>query len=100
MSEGQAQDQAVGPVLQAGPLAAAVIAAIRDENGAVEVIDRGSYLRVLVPGRCRVSRAAIERHVARPVRLPADLELIMASFRGRFAVDEEGAEWIAGRPGQ
>ena len=59
----------VGPVLQAGPVADAVIAAIRELNADVEVVDRGVYLRVLVPRRCRVTRAALERHRGRA--LPA-----------------------------
>jgi hypothetical protein len=83
----------VGPVLQAGPLAEAVIAAIRRCNTGVHVIDRGSYLRVLVPRRCAVSRAAIEAEAHRVFRLPIDLEAIMSSFKGRFSVDEEGAAW-------
>ena len=41
-------------------VADAIVAAIRRENAGVEVTDRGSYLRVLVPARCAVSRAAIE----------------------------------------
>ncbi len=50
----------VGPVLQAGTIGSAVVAAIRDLNQDVLVMDRGAYLRVLVPGRCIVTREAIE----------------------------------------
>ena len=42
----------VGPVLEAGEVASALIAAIREGNRDVEIVDRGSYLRVLCPQRC------------------------------------------------
>ena len=51
----------VGPVLQAGTSADAIVAAIRELNPGVEVVDRGSYLRVQVERRCVVTRASIER---------------------------------------
>jgi len=86
----------VGPVLAAGPVADAIVAAIRRENDGVEVTDRGSYLRVLVPSRCAVSRAAIESALSRPFRLPGDLEQVMPSFRGRFRVSEDQASWSQG----
>ena len=86
----------VGPVLSAGPVADAIVTAIRQENAQVQVTDRGSYLRVLVPDRCAVSRTAIEAALSRPFRLPGDLELVMPSFRGRFRVSEEQACWVAG----
>jgi len=85
----------VGPVLQAGPVADAVIAAIRELNAGVEIVDRGSYLRVLCPRRCRVTRAALERHRGGPFQLPVDLELVMPSFKGRLSMSEEEACWDA-----
>jgi toluene monooxygenase system protein D len=57
----------VGPVLQVGVLSEAIVAAIRDLNRDVEVIDRGGYLRVLVPHRCIVTRSAIEKYLGRSV---------------------------------
>jgi len=83
----------VGPVLQAGPIADAVVAAIRSMNEDVVVVDRGAYLRVLVPRRCRVTRAAIEATMNEPFRLPGDLERVMPSFKGRFRVTDEEASW-------
>lgn len=88
----------VGPVLEAGELADAVIAAIREQHPEVTVRDRGSYLRVLVPGRCVVRREAIERALGRPVRLPADLERVMPSFQGRLAMTEDMVEWAWSSP--
>ena len=85
----------VGPVLLAGPAADSVIAAIRELNAGVEVVDRGSYLRVWCPRRCRVTRAALERHRGAPFNLPVDLESVMTSFKGRLSMSEEEACWDA-----
>ena len=83
----------VGPVLEAGEPAQAIVAAIREENPDVEVQDRGSYVRVLVPGRCRVTRNTIERLSGRPFHFPRDLELVMPSFKGRLSMTEDEAIW-------
>lgn len=83
----------VGPVLEAGETARAVVAAVRQLNGDVVVLDRGSYLRVLVPGRCVVTREAIEQALGRPFRLPGDLEMVMPSFKGLLRMGNEEAVW-------
>jgi toluene monooxygenase system ferredoxin subunit len=83
----------VGPVLQSGPVTEAVVAAIRAQNAGARVVDRGAYVRVLCPGRCVVTRAAIEAATGAAFRLPGDLELIMSSFKGRFAVTSDEARW-------
>jgi toluene monooxygenase system protein D len=83
----------VGPVLARGPRSDALVAAIRELNREVEVIDRGAYLRVLVRGRCRLTRAAVERHLEGGFRLPADLEEVMVSFAGTLAISSEEAVW-------
>jgi hypothetical protein len=88
----------VGPVLHNSGDAGAVIAAIRALNQEVRLLDRGAYVRVLVPNRCTVTRAAIEAETGRPFRLPRDLEAIMPSFKGRFRVDAEQACWEIGAP--
>lgn len=88
-----ADRQAVGPVLMAGPLTEAILEAIRGANRDVRVIDRGSYLRVLCPDRCTLSRAAVEAALRGRFVLPGDLELVMSSFKGHFHVDEEQACW-------
>jgi hypothetical protein len=84
---------AVGPVLESGEVANAVIAAIRALNEDVEVEDRGSYKRVLVRDRCVVTRQAIERVLCASFELPSDLERIMPSFKGRLTIDANRAEW-------
>ena len=80
-------------MLTRGPLSEALVAAIRALNSEVEVVDRGAYLRVLVPGRCRVTRQAVEQHLGEPFALPADLEEVMPSFVGRLSIDAEEATW-------
>ena len=83
----------VGPVLHRGPVTSAVLDAIRAENADVELLDRGAYVRVLVPRRCVVTRAAVEARLGRPFRLPADLEPIMPAFKGRFRVSDDEGVW-------
>jgi toluene monooxygenase system protein D len=85
----------VGPVLEASHVGRGIVAAIRELNEEVDVSDRGAYLRVLVPERCIVTRAVIERILGRRFRLPSDLELVMPSFAGCFSVSEEDALWEA-----
>jgi hypothetical protein len=83
----------VGPVLARGPRSQAVVQAIRELNGDVDVIDRGAYLRVLVQGRCRLTRSAVERQLGESFQLPADLEEVMVSFSGTLAISPDEAVW-------
>jgi toluene monooxygenase system protein D len=83
----------VGPVLQTGVLSEAIVAAIRDLNQDVVVLDRGAYLRVLVPVRCIVTRDAIEKHLGRSIRFPGELEIVMSAFKGSIQLTEERAIW-------
>jgi hypothetical protein len=87
----------VGPVLEAGEVGEAIVAAIESLNDSVTVEDRGSYLRVLCPNRCRVTKEAIERSLGRPFVLPGDLERLMPSFKGFFEVSEREASWSVRR---
>ena len=85
--------EGVGPVLIRGPVTDAVVAAIRSVHPDAQVIDRDAYLRVLVPGRCRLSRSAVETRLGQSFHLPADLEEVMPSFKGRLFISEEEAVW-------
>jgi toluene monooxygenase system protein D len=87
----------VGPVLDATEIGRAIVAAIQATNANVTVQDRGAYLRVLVPGRCAVSREAIERALGRPFRLPGELEQLMPSFKGTITMTTDEVVW-AWRP--
>lgn len=83
----------VGPVLQSGPIANAIIAAIKDLNQNVMVLDRGAYVRVLVPRCCVVTRTAIEKHLGRPFRFPGELETVMSAFKGSLQLNQDDAAW-------
>jgi len=83
----------VGPVLQSGPVASAIIAAIEDLNQDVMVVDRGAYVRVLVPRCCIVTRSAIEKHLGRPFRFPGELETVMSAFKGSLQLSQNEAAW-------
>jgi hypothetical protein len=83
----------VGPVLQSGPVADAIIAAIEDLNQDVMVVDRGAYVRVLVPRCCIVTRSAIEKHLGRPFRFPGELETVMSAFKGSLQLSQDEAAW-------
>jgi toluene monooxygenase system protein D len=83
----------VGPVLEAGDVAQAIVEAIRSENADVVVEDRGAYLRVGVPKRCEVRRSAIEAQLGRAFRLPGDLERVMPSFKGRLTLSDDAVRW-------
>ena len=88
----------VGPVLLAGRVADAIVAAIRRHNPGARVASRGSYVRVSVPVRCEVGRPAIESLLGEPFRLPQDLERVMPSFRGRLSLSEDLVAWEVGAP--
>ena len=83
----------VGPVLQSGAVAAAIIAAIKDLNQDVMVVDRGAYVRVLVPRCCVVTRSAIENHLGRSFRFPGELETVMSAFKGSLELNQNDAAW-------
>jgi hypothetical protein len=83
----------VGPVLQSGPVANAVIAAIKELNQDVMVVDRGAYVRVLVPRCCIVTRSAIEKHLGRSFRFPGELESVMSAFKGSLDLNQDDAAW-------
>lgn len=83
----------VGPVLQAGPVANAIIAAIKDLNQDVMVVDRGAYVRVLVPRCCVVTRSAIEHYLGRSFRFPGELETVMSAFKGSLQLNHDNVAW-------
>jgi toluene monooxygenase system protein D len=83
----------VGPVLLSGSVANAIIAAIKDLNQDVMVVDRGAYIRVLVPRYCVVTRSAIETHLGRSFRFPGELETVMSAFKGSLQLNQNEAAW-------
>ena len=83
----------LGPVLEANDSGRAVVAAIVAQNPGARIQDRGAYLRVSVPGRCIVTRSAIEAELGRKLDWPGGLELVMPAFQGLLSLDDERAEW-------
>ena len=88
----------VGPVLLAGRVADAIVAAIQKQNAGVRVSWRGSYIRVAVPDRCEVHSRVVEQILGERFKLLQDLERVMPSFRGRMTLSEDVASWEAGKP--
>lgn len=88
----------VGPVLEASESGRAVAAAIVELNPGALVQDRGAYLRVSVPGRCVVTRRAIEAELGHELEWPGGLELVMPAFQGLLSLDDDAAEWRLERP--
>lgn len=84
---------AVGPVLRAGTLSAAIVAALQAANPGAAVVDRGGYLRVSAPGRLRLARADVEALLGSPVVLGAALQQVMTGYAGRLALTDDTALW-------
>ena len=75
----------VGPVLQTGELAEAVIEAIREDNPDKEVLieRRASYVRVQTEGECVIRRKTVADMLGRPFRMQ-ELEVDMSAFAGQI----------------
>jgi toluene monooxygenase system protein D len=84
-------------VLQAGEIATAVVDAIRMDNPGMDVdlVDRGSYIRVHTVGRCRLTRQSLEEVLGRPIEL-SEIEPVLASFAGRISTGSEEIVWREG----
>ena len=87
----------VGPVIQSGEVARAVLAAVESDNAgrAVNVVDRGSYVRIEVEGECVITRASVEQELGRPFKLH-ELEANMPSFAGRIDTSTEVIRFYLG----
>ena len=80
----------VGPVLQTGELAEAVIEAIREDNPNKEVLieRRASYVRVQTEGECVIRRETVADMLGRPFRMQ-ELEVDMSAFAGQIETSTE-----------
>jgi toluene monooxygenase system ferredoxin subunit len=83
----------VGPVLISHPSANAMVDAIRRLNPSVEVLQRGSYIRILAPQRCLLTRRAVEDVLGQPFDMRCQLETLMPSFQGRLHLGDDEAVW-------
>jgi len=91
----------VGPVLRGmnQDVIEALITAIEADNPEAELLyeDRGGYVRIHTPWRCRVTRKQLEAALGRSFRL-AELEPALAGFAGRMrTVGDEALEWYLER---
>ena len=93
MNDSQVVDETVGPVLEKTKMGRILIEAISQINNEVQIIDQGSYVRVLTKRRCVLSKKLVEQLSLEPFYLPQDLEPLMPSFKGTFFVDENQATW-------
>ncbi len=93
-----AETATVGPIIQAGEIAEAVAAAVREDNAGkqVNVVDRGSYVRIEVDGECIIRRETLESELGRPFRM-ADLEVNMPSFVGQIETASDHIRFFKGR---
>jgi len=91
----------VGPVLRGmdQDIIEALLIAIQDDNPDAELCyeDRGGYVRIHTPWRCRVTRKTLEAALGRSFRL-AELEPSLSAFAGRMRyVGDEAVEWYLDR---
>lgn len=80
----------VGPVMQSGEIAQAVIEAIREDNApkTVEVQDRGSYIRISVEDECIINRTTVEEMMGRPFKM-FEMEAYMSGFNGQIETSSD-----------
>lgn len=87
-------DNAVGPVLRMSDEVDDIIDAIREDNpdSDVEVIDRGSYVRVQAEDRLRITEATLQAHLGSGFYLRS-LEGMLSSFAGRIKTSSDEIVW-------
>jgi toluene monooxygenase system protein D len=87
-------NNAVGPILRMGDDIEEVIAAIEDDNPdtEVEVIDRGSYVRVQGEGRLVLTEQALQRYLGKDYVIRS-IQTMMPSFAGRIITSSDSITW-------
>jgi toluene monooxygenase system protein D len=85
MSRANDDPSLVGPVLQVGELADAILEAIKEDNpGGDVVIERHtSYVRILCPEECIIRCETVADILGRPFGV-SDIEVIMSAFAGQI----------------
>jgi hypothetical protein len=83
----------VGPVLTTGPLADVIIEILQAAYPDLQLVDRGAYVRVMVPERCVLSIAAVKNIVGNEFTLPRDLEVILCAKQGNMRITEDAVIW-------
>lgn len=84
----------VGPILGMGEQIEDVIAAIRADNPEqeIEVIDRGSYVRVQGDGRVRVTQDTLRTYLGADYEIRS-FQTMMSSFAGRVITTSDEIVW-------
>ncbi|MEN0137028.1 MAG: MmoB/DmpM family protein [Rhodococcus sp. (in: high G+C Gram-positive bacteria)] len=84
----------VGPVLRMGDELDQIVAAIEDDNPdiEIEVIDRGSYVRVQGEDRVVLTEATLQAYLGSDYRIRS-LENLMSSFSGRAITASDSITW-------
>ncbi len=85
----------VGPILQAGDFAEAVVEALKKDNPDKEitVIKRASYIRVYGESPIRLTKKTLEEECGRQVDFPGEVEVNLSSFTGRIKPGSEEIIW-------
>lgn len=85
---------AVGPTLRMGDHVEDVIAAIQDDNPGrdIEVIDRGSYVRIQTPTRMQLTLETLREYLGPDYEL-ALFSSMMPSFAGRIVTSSDELVW-------
>jgi toluene monooxygenase system protein D len=89
-----AMEHPVGPILRMCDEVELVVEAIRDDNPGreIEVIDRGSYVRVQADGYLRVTEASLQKYLGKGFFIRS-LESMLSSFAGRIDTAGDQIEW-------
>lgn len=84
----------VGPVLSLGDDTDSIIAAIEDDNPhtEIEVIDRGSYVRIQGEDRLVLTEATLQSYLGSDYRIRS-LENVLSSFAGRAITASDKITW-------
>lgn len=84
----------VGPVLRMGEEVEQIVAAIEDDNPdiEIEVIDRGSYVRVQGEDRVVLTEATLQSYLGSDYKIRS-LENLMSSFAGRAITASDSITW-------
>ena len=92
-----ATENAVGPVLRMCDEVEFVIAAIREDNPGsdIEVIDRGSYVRVQASDKLIITEATLQEYLGTGFKIRS-LEGMLSSFARRITTSSDRIEWQTG----
>jgi toluene monooxygenase system protein D len=84
----------VGPILRMGDEVEPIIAAIEEDNPntEIEVIDRGSYVRVEGEDELRLTQETLRRHLSADYEIRS-FEAMMSAFSGRAITSSDSIIW-------